>query len=277
MTQHDDITVIIQGPLNAVSLSNIPNYQKTVKNIVISCWESCDISVIDNKIAYDTSVLLATSNSLDYIDSNGKLYYNNSNIAFQAATTLSGLHQVKTKYVIKTRSDEIYSDISYFAEVVKKNDKKLTTNNVLFQKDSVAKLHPSDHVIGGTTHNMLGAFEKVKNYCKKNTREKTKEKIPLIGKDIGVAELTEVAPETLICVSFLQHKGVEIDTSKSKEIMIENFNMVKASEMGRYLLMIKGQPIMKRPKDENQLIPGIGYLEENVENWVCPIASLKEL
>ena len=39
---HDDITVVIQGPLNESSLSNISNYQKTAKNIIVSAWDAYD-------------------------------------------------------------------------------------------------------------------------------------------------------------------------------------------------------------------------------------------
>ena len=79
------------------------------------------------------------------------LIYNNSNIGYQTVTTLKGLEHVKTKYAIKLRCDEIYTDISPIIERIKDNPDKLVTNDVYFLPDPFVKFHPSDHIIGGTT------------------------------------------------------------------------------------------------------------------------------
>ena len=275
LTPHDDITVIIQGPLNESSLSNIPNYQKTAKNIIVSAWDIYDNNTKEY-LPDDPNVLFITSDS-NWVENWRGRYYNNSNIAFQIITTLNGLDKVKTKYVIKVRSDEIYTDISYFAEVVKANEEKLITNNVLFQLDSKVKFHPSDHVVGGTTSNMRGTFERLENYC---SRYAAKEKAPLIGKELDVNELEEISPETLMCICFLQHKGVDINIDDSKKIMLDNFGVVSAKQMGRYLVMVKGKPYLKWPEQHSGdgcLLDGVGYVDGIEENWIFPIESLEEL
>ena len=275
LTPHDDITVIIQGPLNESSLSNIPNYQKTAKNIIVSTWDRYDAKTKEY-LPDDPNVLFITSDS-NWAENWRGRYYNNSNIAFQIITTLNGLDKVKTKYVIKVRSDEIYTDISYFAEAVRANEEKLITNNVLFQLDSKAKFHPSDHVVGGSTNNMRGTFERLENYCAKYAEKETD---PLTGEELGIKGLEEISPETLICICFLQHKGVDINVDDSKKIMLDNFGVVSAKQMGRYLVMVKGKPYLKWPEQDSgdgYLLNGAGYVDGTTENYLFPIESLEEL
>jgi hypothetical protein len=275
LTPHDDITVIIQGPLNESSLSNIPNYQKTAKNIIVSAWDTYDNNTKEY-LPEDPNVLFITSDS-NWVENWRGRYYNNSNIAFQIITTLNGLDKVKTKYVIKVRSDEIYTDIGQFAETMKANKEKLITNNVLFQSDDHEKFHPSDHVIGGTTNNMLGTFEKLENYCAKYAERGT---ISLTGKELGVDGLKGISSETLMCICFLQHKGVEINIDNSKKIMLSNFGIVPTEKMGRYMVMVKGKPYLKMPEQHNDdgcLLDWAGYVDGITENWIFPIESLEEL
>jgi hypothetical protein len=286
--------VVIQGPLNESSLSNISNYQKTTKNIVISTWDKYDDST-KSHIPEDPNIVFVASDSGWALNWRG-VYYNNANIALQAITTLKGLDKVKTKYAIKVRSDEIYTDISQFAETMKVNKEKLITNNVLFQPDDVEKFHPSDHVIGGTTNNMLGTFEKLENYCAKYAERGI---VPLTGKELGIDSLEVISPETLMCICFLQHRGVDISINKSKEIMLSNFDIVPTEKMGRYMIMVKGKPYLKWPGSGNKepippafpllpvalspylggeyLLDGVGYVHEDTKSSVFPIESLKEL
>mgnify|MGYP003133812449 FL=1 len=169
------------------------------------------------------------------------LIYNNSNIGYQTVTTLKGLEHVKTKYAIKLRCDEIYTDISPIIERIKDNPDKLVTNDVYFLPDPFVKFHPSDHIIGGTTDNMLGTFRNLKDVCTK-FKDKGKDGC-IFGKDLEIPELEEIAPEVLMTICFLKHKGVDINVEDSGKIMLDNFDMVSSDNLGNILVMVKGEYI----------------------------------
>jgi hypothetical protein len=45
MYNREDFSLIIQGPLNETSLSNIDNYLKYVNKIIVSYWNGCDKNI----------------------------------------------------------------------------------------------------------------------------------------------------------------------------------------------------------------------------------------
>ena len=68
------------------------------------------------------------------IESDPDIYknmYSNANINYHVASTLNGLKKVTTKYAIKLRSDEYYSDLSKFVEKIKNNPEKVITRKLL--------------------------------------------------------------------------------------------------------------------------------------------------
>ena len=227
--KHDDVTLVLQGPLLSMSgkiapvLSpkKIQNYKKYVGKIVISTWDHHRVKPSKRFLA---------KNDIDYVeDSIDKYegYYNHSNLAYQAATSLNGIELVDTEFVIKARCDEIYTDLSKFIEVMKSSPDKLTTNNFLFTSDEFCKFHPSDHVIGGKTEDVKGLFNNAVRICEKSS-----------GKDNPVIENYDhdgLAPESFLFICYLIHKGVDIDNSRSIEIMKDNCQLVEITDMGSFL------------------------------------------
>lgn len=83
-------------------------------------------------------------------------YYNKF---FQTLSTIKGLEQVKTKYVIKLRSDEYFLNYIGFIERMKAlSPHKILTSNIYFRKINVWPFHISDHIIGSETINLLRMF-----------------------------------------------------------------------------------------------------------------------
>ena len=231
----------MQGPLKnaaqkiAAGLNHIKDYQKYVRNVVISTWDYHNTKP-SKRMLKRLNVKYVEDDIDKYKD-----YYNDSNIAYQSATSLNGLSLSQTKYTIKVRCDEYYTDMSKFIEVMKSAPTKLTTSNFLFVNDEWQQLHPSDHVMGGLTENIKGMFSEVFKICKEH-----KDKEVLKGSEIGIKDYKNgnlkndiISPETLLFLSFLKHKNVEIDCSKSKEIMRKYCQLVELKDMGEFLCHLK--------------------------------------
>tara|TARA_R110000824_G_scaffold349950_1_gene536843 strand:+ start:229 stop:1026 length:798 start_codon:yes stop_codon:yes gene_type:complete len=258
-----DVTLVLQGPTVSLSgrlgaaFKNINNYQKYVSKIIVSTWSHHNVK---------PSSSMLKKHNIGYIEDNIEQYtdyYNDANIAYQCISSLNGMDLVDTKYVIKARCDEKYTDLSKFIEVMKASPDKLTTNNFLFVNDDWLQFHPSDHVMGGTTDNMKGMFETATATCQKNGK-----KSRLTGKDMGIADYRNgmldnslIPPETLLLLSFLKHKNVSIDCSKSIDIMKEHCELVELKDMGKFLCHLACVPYTNYDVVLNKT-PSITSLEE---------------
>ena len=243
--KHEDVTIVLQGPLvnywGAMSegLAYVYDYLENVNEIIISSWSDSldrfEPSKLEQAIKHGNISLV--TDDIDKYDE----YYNNSNICYQAASSLNGIREVKTKYAIKMRCDEYYTDISKFIDLMKSSPEKLTTHNFLLNPDSIEQFHPSDHMAGGYTENILGMYEKAFEWCKKFTGTD-----PITADQIGVQNYRnvykdgKVSPESFLCLAFLTHMGVDINCDDSVEIMKKHVQLVPLSEMGEFLCNIKG-------------------------------------
>ena len=238
--KHEDVTIVIQGPLvnywNAMAegLAHVYDYLKFAERVIISSWDDSLERFEPNKLEQAIghgNITLITDDINKYDDC-----YNNSNICYQVVSSLNGIKKVRTKYAIKVRSDEYYTDL-----LMKSSPDKLTANNFLFNPDSIEQFHPSDHIAGGYTENILGMYEKAFDLCKKFTGTE-----PISADQIGIPDYRniyndgKISPESLLCFSFLMNKDVEIDCANSIGLMKEHVQMLPLSEMGDFLCNIKG-------------------------------------
>tara|TARA_Y100000004_G_scaffold177103_1_gene218360 strand:- start:569 stop:1372 length:804 start_codon:yes stop_codon:yes gene_type:complete len=234
--KHDDVTLVLQGPIAkgkletylVAGMKNLKYYSETAKTI-ISTWKGAKLK--------PSKKILAKYN-IDIIEASEDLYknmYRDANMNFQVASTLNGLKKVKTKYAIKLRCDESFSDLSKFIQKIKENPEKIVTTNMFFSKNSYDPFHPSDHVIGGTTENMKSMFDYAFKVCQKENTEKQ-----LNADYFGVPDLINrdgnngVSPETFLCFCYLMSKGIALDLNKSVEIMKENYEVVPLEDMGKF-------------------------------------------
>lgn len=142
MTQ---FSIIIQGPINDISLSYLDIY-KQYGPVIVSCWDT-------DKVPDDLKGVTIIKNHI-----NIENYANPQNIFMQATTTLSALRLVDTEYFIKVRSDEKYSNLQPIVDKVLSNVNKYVCNNIWFKKIDKEWLHPSDHLIAGKTLLFLNMF-----------------------------------------------------------------------------------------------------------------------
>lgn len=110
--------------------------------------------------------------------------FGRQNINLNIYSTLMGLVKVKTKYCIKIRGDEYYSNIDYILKELNNNSKKLHTIPVFMRGWRVWPFHMSDHLTCGLTENLLLMFlssaVNQKNDCPEAalTRSYLEQKIP---------------------------------------------------------------------------------------------------
>jgi len=192
-----NVSIIIQGPLNEISLKNIPTYKKYGK-VIVSCWNGYD----EELMKYIDDDVIFISNDLMKIE-----HYNFQNIYYQAFTTHAGLEKSEAEFSIKFRSDESYSKLDVFIKALNENPECIVTGDIHFWCD-VYPFHISDHTIGGKTKSLLGAFNTVKNICKTTLPEVQLVTRLYHAKPIEKLIHNHVAPESLIMISFLQEIGV---------------------------------------------------------------------
>lgn len=202
-----ELTFIIQGKINKNSIQNLPCYLSYGK-VIISCWKLDDIEILSD---YKNVIkIVQQQEPPDYI-------FNRQNALQQILTTLNGLDICDTKYVIKVRSDEYYTDFNKFINKLHQYPNKIITNNVFFRFPNMFKYHISDHVIGGLTENLRIMFNS--------------------AYDRLMNRIGEFPVEVLLSKSYLYAKGVKIDQDKSSyAIMKKYFDMIHIKDMGKILI-----------------------------------------
>jgi len=232
MNFRHDVTIIIQGKLNNVSINNLHHYRKFGR-VIVSTWKDCSPRL----------KLLAWARGAKLVSSpDPRDLYNVQNIACQCVSTLAGLQAMRTEYAIKVRSDEYYTDLSKFIFAIKSNPSKLVTNNVFFRYDHEAKAHPSDHVVGGTRDHLLKTYELLLNKLKlyKNATIITAQAFNCEGrfgrfiKGVDSQPSLDLVAEQLMCLSFLESKKIQFKVDNSRNIMLNNFECVNVAEMGEF-------------------------------------------
>jgi hypothetical protein len=147
----ENVTIIVQGLLEQECYDfYLKNYNKF--KVIISTWSNTNI---DFSNLPDNFSLILTSQPKKA---------GQQNINYQLVSTINALKYVDTKYVIKTRGDEYWSNFEYAISLLTQNDSKLYTSSIWFRHFLFMAYHISDHLICGTTDNLKKMFYE----CKKN-------------------------------------------------------------------------------------------------------------
>jgi hypothetical protein len=164
MKPMEDVTIIIQGKLEQDSYDF---YIKKYFNcpVIISTWNNTSINF--SNLPKNFKVLLAPLPSES----------GDQNINYQILSSLNALDMVKTKYSIKLRGDEYWSYPENILEFLKKEPEKLHCSSVFFRAWQYAEYHMSDHIIAGTTENLLILFRAAKYNFENNRLNVSKWKI----------------------------------------------------------------------------------------------------
>ena len=256
-------TFIIQGPLTKDSIRCIQMYSQ-FGNVIVSHWNTDNSTLIQaayNEASSAQNVEIVTN---AFVKDNS---YNCGNMNFHLQSFRAGLEKCKTDSAIKVRSDEYMTDPRKLMNEVKKNPNKMTVCNFLFRGDFV--LHPSDHIMGGNTKDMLSMVGRCMDTVAKYRK----------GQRVGIDSLglssdycyEILIPETLFCVSWLKVKGVDITDnfrgkglpeieSINRYMMKKYYNLVRASDLGDFLFRFTSAPIGSPTAytDESAFLYGTG-------------------
>lgn len=188
----EDVTILIQGRLNQECYDFfVENYTK-YPNVIISTWVNSDI---DFKNLPSNFILIKQQLPKD-------TGYQNLN--YQLVSTLGGLKCVKTKYVIKQRGDEYWSNIERMVEQIKKNDDKLFTSPIWFRHWKFSEYHASDHIVAGTKENVELFFQSTKN-------------------NFDIKKFEDFYPETVLTRSYLEAKDKKAFYNTDGRIMMAQY------------------------------------------------------
>tara|TARA_B100002019_G_C21274529_1_gene604530 strand:- start:7235 stop:7990 length:756 start_codon:yes stop_codon:yes gene_type:complete len=146
-----NISVVVQGPIDNRTYEVLDCY-KNFKEIIISTW-------YDNKLH---SVLPEIKNNNYKLVVSEYPKQNMQITGYQAMTTYRGALLATGKYVMKTRSDELYPDLNYMIDSLEKNpDKSHTTNNGFWKN---LKHCYSNHLFIDKTNFVIKAMEELYEY-----------------------------------------------------------------------------------------------------------------
>lgn len=219
-----DFCLLIQGPLNEISVSTIDNYLDQVDRVVISYWKQDNISILEKKIidkSQKNKKIFLVKNDLPIIDDH---IINAQNCYLQFFSTYSGLRFIDHRFCIKVRSDESYENLRNVIFLLLEDTKKFITNDLYFRRDEVYKYHISDHMIAGSSSIMKNAFYMAKLFCEKkiNVNFQAFPNNPLIPEQI-ITYFILIALSEIYPIRYLS-------TNNSKELIKTYFNIVPLSD-----------------------------------------------
>ncbi len=245
MIDPKDLTIIVQGKLHRHTLARIQKYYKWAETILICCDVQDDRSILDQ---YDVTGCWIYRPDLTVADTT----MNNFRGWFQCKSIYEGLKLVTTPYALKVRADYWVGNLEPFMAKMSEHPEKYVTNNMYFRPDWFAKYHISDHMVGGPTHLMLKGYElscwRLENHSKElracfNDNRFFSNQLwmyPIDGSTVpnASAEMPPgqgITPEVLIGTSLVFAKEGILEPERSKEQMINCFEIVPVEDMRPYL------------------------------------------
>ena len=144
-----DLTIILQGVVNPKQIEMWKEHHKNSK-VIISTWEDCEF------------------NFKGWLPDNWKLIVSSyplmrfapiANLDYQIISTLKALYEVDTKWVIKMRADEYWSNLDKIYDKMQSNPEKIVSGSMFFRKWGMWPFHIGDKILGGTADNLKLMFE----------------------------------------------------------------------------------------------------------------------
>ena len=157
----EDLTIIIQGRCEDETLKMwFENYSN--HKVIISTWN-------DYTIPFDipSNWKLVKVDGVDF-DSAGNGHM--QNLEYQIVSTLNGLNLTETKYAIKVRGDEYWTEVDKIFHLLKSDEKLLCSSMFFRPLNCPYPFHIGDHIICGTVENMKIMLNKTKENLILNLR-----------------------------------------------------------------------------------------------------------
>ncbi len=138
--QPEDLTIIVQGPLNSVSLTHL-DYYRPFGKIIVACWDNDDFSLLDG----------LTGIEVVHCKLEQRWSYPQQTLNYHILSMYNVLSHVKTKHVIRTRSDEYWGDVSRLVQKFEEDQTRVVFGNIFFHTWRTRGFHIGDHLFVGDT------------------------------------------------------------------------------------------------------------------------------
>jgi hypothetical protein len=208
-TLNCDVSLLAQGPFDLEFFKTIKCAKFQFKQIILSTWSSNKLAEkLRESSFYPELNIEVVHQDMPNIES----ISNHANIYLQIVSTLEGLRKVRTKYTLKCRADESYSNIHhvirrfqsavylglpYGVDKPQPLHSKLLCANIYFRPIEYKAFHISDHFFIGETSRLLDTFQNLKNYFDKNCDE-----FEILN--------NQCSPEQIIALFYLSTFGYDI-------------------------------------------------------------------
>jgi hypothetical protein len=201
--------LLVQGPWHSRWLDRFDQYVGVFDQIVVStyshqiknlmCWQS---QLSHPKV----TVILSPSWFPSGADSYGNVWY-------QCLTTLAGLRAATSDHVIKSRTDECWSNLQVMKRKIKSTN-RFASVNIYFKRPEWFPYHIGDHLFGGPTSLMTKGFE-------------------ILERDLLVDGFgnSRRAAEQKICTSLLTAAGESTDWNNPSAAMLKWWTIQPAREL----------------------------------------------
>ena len=168
------VTFVIQGPLTIDGVRAIKNY-KMMGPVIVSCWPTDSRQLIKQAMASGATVLIN--------EPINKNRYNFQNIRSHINSSLKGILNSNTNFIVKVRSDEYFTDLRKIVSAVYLRPDKIAVSNFFFRKTVL--FHPSDHIMAGTKHFLREMFEESLDFIDNKIDEKYNDSTRVPVREIG--------------------------------------------------------------------------------------------
>jgi WavE lipopolysaccharide synthesis len=223
-----DISIVIQGPLYRKGkseahkgiLQSLPSLRENFPDaeIILSTWEGEDIS----GIKADKIVISKLPEAFPDINKSVR------NFNRQLLSTNRGLEQATRKYILKTRTDLIFTSAN-FCEISSKKEgsiflKPLTMPSMVFRNHTKIPFlfHPSDVVQFGLREDVLDFW---------NVPPEIKSEVTTSGRNNIFFRYSSTCfkyhPEQSLCIRWLKNHGINISLNSPTDL---TFNLLKTWE-----------------------------------------------
>ena len=135
-----DLSILLCGKLNTNSLNQL-EYYKTIASCVISCWDNDDLSLLDKYNLDSVRVVINNHNVPEHAGP--------SSIYYQTKTCQAALEKVRTKFAIKSRGDQSFTNLEPMIKLMEENPTKIVSGSPHFSRS--IPYHAGDHFYGART------------------------------------------------------------------------------------------------------------------------------
>jgi len=145
----DDLTIVLQGVVDPLQIELWKRNHKNSK-VIISTWVDCKFN-FDGWLPKNWKLIINPYPLLRFAPT--------ANLDYQIISTLSALNMVDTKWVIKMRADEYWSNLDKIYDKMQSNSEKIVSSSMFFRKWGMYPFHCGDKILGGTNDNVTLMFE----------------------------------------------------------------------------------------------------------------------